>query len=362
MKKLLFILIILILTGLGAWFWVTGNNIPIVETVLNNLPFGSEENIQPTTDDQQPFGTDSQTQNEESGIQVSAAGKFIQISNAPVAGFVILKTVRYVDRATGHIYDFNFTTKEKIKITNQTLPKIYEARFKPDGNTVLFRYLKNDSDSVENLSLVLTPPKATSTSLFTITSTFLRGYTGPIVINSPFTNWAFSEGSKTVVYTKPQSDAPGYAYFTTANGGLSKILGPLNGLVVNVNSVGNRILYSYMEDGKTKLFAKNFTGGKVVKILPATLADKCAWSTKDAGSVMCAVPKDGIGMDEPENWYRGNTYFSDRIWLYDTDTEVAELIAESMNLDIYQPKLSPSEDYLVFIDRNDLSLWALKLE
>ena len=246
------------------------------------------------------------------------------------------------------------------------MPKIYEAQFRADGDAVLLRYLRNGSDTVENLSLVLTPPTSTSTTLHRVTSTLLRGYAGPVAINSPFTNWAFSLGNKVVAYTKPSSGVPGYAY-TVANGNLSKILGPLNGLMVTTNNVGNRVAYSYVEDGTTKLFSKNLTSGNISEILPATLAEKCVWSTKYINEVYCGAPTDNIRSNEPDNWYQGETHFSDRLWRFDTDSEIAEILIEpksslSIDIDVYQPKLSPNEDYLIFINKNDLSLWVLKLE
>ncbi|OHB05802.1 MAG: hypothetical protein A3B16_00405 [Candidatus Zambryskibacteria bacterium RIFCSPLOWO2_01_FULL_45_43] len=369
MKKILIIFTILVLAGLAIWYWTKEKDIPLVETIMDGLPFGTAPTPSgvgvPTSG---PAGASEETD----GLLGGSTAKLVRISDTPVAGMVAFTKngetlIRYVDRATGHIYDFDPRTREKTKITNQTLPKIYEAHFKSDGNTVLLRYLKNDSDTVENLSLVLTPPKSASTTLYTIASTLLRGYTGPVAINSPFTNWAFSEGNKVVAYMKPASTAPGYAYFVGTVGSLSKILGPLNGLVATINTAGNRVLYSYIEDGVTKLFSKNLTSGSVSEVLPETLADKCVWSVKETGVIFCGAPGGGVGGNEPENWYRGATSFSDNAWKLEVDTEIAQILVEpksyiGVDIDIYQPKLSPNEDYLVFINKNDLSLWTLKLE
>src|SRR3989344_1171248 len=362
MKKIFIPVIILVLVILAGWFLLRDKEIPLVETIVDGLPFGSGENQRPTTNDLQPKTEEGDGGSNQLGGETA---KLMRISDTPVAGFVVLKNaVRYVDRATGHIYDFNLATRERVKIVNQTLPKIYEAHFKPDGNTVLLRYLKNDSDTVENLSLTLTPPPTATSSLYKITSTLLRGYTGPVAINSPFTDWAFSDGKKVVAYTKPSSDAPGYAYSMSASGGLSKILGPLNGLVALINADGSRILYSHVEDGETKLFSRSLANNSSSEVLPATLAEKCVWSAKNAELVFCGVPAYAPKTGELDNWYKGAIHFSDNLWSFDTDTEVAQFLAEpkvdiSTDLDVYQPKLSPNEDYLVFINKNDLSLWAL---
>lgn len=406
MKKVLIIISILVLASLAVWFWVKEKDIPLVETVMDGLPFG--DNTQLTTGGQRAT-TDGGNAGTEDSIN-SAGSKLFQISSTPVAGAIALSRsaglrqatsttfVRYVDRATGHIYDADLAMLDKIKISNQTLPKIYEAYFRPDGNAVLMRYLKNDSDTVENLSLTLTP-KATSTSIYTTASNLLRGDISSVAVgtgdslfyalkdtssivssafngsklrtllNSPFTDWRLvSAGNVLVAHAKASSGSAGYAYTINTSGGtLSKILGPLNGLIAIPNSTGNRVLYSYVGNGTTKLFSKNLTTGAVSEVLPATLAEKCVWSVKKTSILFCGVPTDSPRAGEPDNWYQGMTHFFDRLWIFDTDTQVAEVLAEpkldiKTDIDVYQPKLSPSEDYLIFTNRNDLSLWALRLE
>src|SRR5690606_28868896 len=67
--------------------------------------------------------------------------KIFKLSDAPVAGAVAFTrdgrtAVRYTDRATGHIIESILPGEEageesviKTKITNSTIPKIYEAIF-----------------------------------------------------------------------------------------------------------------------------------------------------------------------------------------------------------------------------------------
>src|SRR5690606_4110878 len=103
------------------------------------------------------------------------------------------------------------------------------------------------------------------------------------------------------------------------------------------------------------------------EILPATLAEKCVWSETESATLYCGVPLSGIGAGEPDNWYKGITRFSDRLWRFDTEVDIAEILAEpqatyGVNIDASELRLSSDEGYLVFINRNDLSLWALKLE
>ncbi|MBX4189564.1 hypothetical protein KW785_03160, partial [Candidatus Parcubacteria bacterium] len=101
-------------------------------------------------------------------------------------------------------------------------------------------------------------------------------------------------------------------------------------------------------------------------IFPTTLAEKCVWSVKQKSVIFCSTPTNGLSAEEPDNWYQGLTHFSDNIWKFDTDNTTATLLVEpkksfGVDLDVIRPQLSPNEDYLLFINKTDLSLWALKL-
>lgn len=405
MKKFFFIFIPIVLIALFAWFYLRNGNTPIAQTLNGGLPFGTAEgvNIPSNTDN-----TVGETTNFDQGV--SSDSKIFRIANTPVAGFTILTrgnnaVVRYLDRATGHIFDIPLpkegenTVLEKMRVTNNTLPKIYEAYFSPNGNNVLIRSLEGDGDLVKNMSLTLTPPKASSSDEFySVTATSLRGGIGSIVVgsngnlfysladggsivsssftnpalktlfSSAFTNWRLGKlGNNLLVTSKASSVASGYAYSLNASGGaLTRLLGPLNGLVAVANPSGNLLLYSYYENGQTKLFTKNLSKNTTAEILPATLAEKCVWSAKSTSVFYCGTPLNGLSGAEPDNWYLGGTHFTDYIWQFDTNSEIAKLIAEpktdfSLDLDVSEPKLTPNEDFLIFINQRDLTLWAVRI-
>ncbi|MEX2014266.1 MAG: hypothetical protein WD896_02840 [Parcubacteria group bacterium] len=417
MKKISIIIIVsislIVLVFLGFYLISRESGTPVRETVRDILPFGSGGNgrIPGGLRDGDGMFLDSEGLPQDEFANPAAS--LFRISDTPVAGATVFSRgsqtiVRYADRATGHIYDRNLGTFEETKVTNNTLPKIYEAYFRPDGNAVLFRSLRNNSDVVENLALSLTPPQATSVStssleasgaLYSVSATPLRGditavTVGPgnvlvyalgdastivssafngsgtrTLLTSPFTDWRLAgTGSVLVLHTKPSSVASGFAYtLGLSSGTLTKILGPLNGLVAIPNTLGTRVLYSYVENNQTKLFAKNLSNNALAEILPTTLADKCVWETGNTGILFCGAPIESPGAGEPDHWYRGETHFSDRLWLFDTNLNTAEVLSEPrqslrIDIDVFEPKLSPNGDYLVFMNKTDLSLWALRLE
>lgn len=343
--------------------------------------------------------------------------KLFRLVDTPVAGAVaFLKNgstmVRYVDRATGHIYDINPITLEKTKITNNTLPKIYEAYFKNDASSVVFRSLEDDEDTQVNTVLDLIPPVAsssTSTStlstssgqadnLYTIRTSLLRpdiselsvlsdnslvyttqssgevihaNFTGgnaSRLFASAFTDWRLLAPSisNIFVYTKASSGISGYAY-KIVGGSLSKILGPLDSLVLTSSPDGKHIAYSYTSSGESKIQTTNLETKKVYDLFPVTLAEKCVWSKLSANILYCATPEGGVGTSEPDSWYQGSTHFSDRLWRFDTGTGLTDLLSEPKNdynidIDAENLTLSPDEDYLIFMNKNDLTLWALNLK
>ncbi len=414
MKKtyLILILLLLIIIAGGAWyFFFQTPEDPIVSLDENGLPFGSGEDINiPTTQNQNESGSG---QNGEAGFdQFSSPTKNIfRLANTPIAGSVIFErgtdvVVRYAERATGHIYEVvlpistssqSFT---KTRLTNNTLPKTYEAYFRNDGTGALFRSLRDESDEIENLAIALTPPKqGTTTDFYTVSATPIRGRIGSVALDtsntliysltdtarivsstltgantktlleSKFTNWRLAaSGNIVLIYPKAESSSDGVVYrLNTSSGSLSKLLGPLNGLVAIPNSSGSRVLYSYSDGNTTHLVARNIEKDVNAEISSATLAEKCIWSTVEIEVVYCGSPNSGLVPKNLDSWYRGETLFSDRIWRFETTSNIAQLLAEpkqelSTDIDLINPKLSPKEKYLIFTNKRDLSLWALRLK
>ena len=403
MKKTLLIsgaIIGIIIIAFFVWFFIgRDKTIPAREAVLDLLPFGTGENL-----------GESGIMNQESGITESDSKMFdeqgvpvanlFRLFDAPVAGMVAFTrggqtVVRFVERATGHIYEVvlpkgdALVPLENKKISNNTLPKVYEAYFRPDGNMVLLRMLENDSDSQRNLVLNLAATTSAAVNVRGVLGSVAVGqgntlfftelgsktvisspFGGSIktLLSSPFTDWRIAPaGAGLLLQTKPSAEASGFAYILNISGrSLSKILGPLSGLSANTNTAGTFVLYSYVSGGEIKLFAKNLHTGIKIEISPATLAEKCVWSAKKTTVSFCGAPISAISGNGPDSWYAGITQFSDYIWTSDYNTETSRLLASppdefDINIDVYRPMLSPAEDYLIFINKRDMSLWAFKL-
>src|SRR5258706_5577502 len=128
--------LIIAIVGGSVWFLFFYKNgqkaVDLSVTVKEYLPFGT---ITP------PSNQNNQTQTEENTgtggrDQSPTSGKLRKLVSAPVAGFTIISgtttVVRYLEKDTGHIYDINLQGSNQ-RVTNTTIPRVYEAIFANDG-------------------------------------------------------------------------------------------------------------------------------------------------------------------------------------------------------------------------------------
>ena len=405
-KKLTILIIILtIILGSGILYYLLGGRVDGLPSIPG-LPFGeapADTNGEGTSSGETNNGSDGETPIDTVGGGTDGA-KLTKITSEPVAGAITFINkgstyLRYVDRATGHISEVKLSTMERSKILNVTRPKIYQAIWKKDGSGFVERTLDAEENVVNtSVSLVQSTSTSSTTEPYIIRSTLLKGEVGEIVLGLessliynltdsgvvatsnflgekpktlftlPFTSWRIAPVSTTtaLLTTKPSVMGQGYSYLTNlSTGKLTKILGPLSGLSAKVKSDSSRVIYSYIDNNKLELRARDLKTGVVTDILPKTLADKCTWSKRVGGIVYCAAPKT-LPPGLPDSWYQGEVGFTDSFWRFNIDTDTAEelyvpQIDSEGIIDVYLPELSPDQDYIVFINKADLSLWVLKL-
>ena len=78
--------------------------------------------------------------------------------------------------------------------------------------------------------------------------------------------------------------------------------------------------------------------------------------------IYCGVPNLIPHLDYPDEWYQGIVSFNDSIWKVNISTGEISLLLEETNTDIIKPFLSPNEDYFIFINKKDNTLWSFKLK
>lgn len=309
--------------------------------------------------------------------------------------------IRYVLRSTGNVLETSSSTATTTRITNTTLPKIHEAYFNVKGDGVIIRdIIGTDSIRTRLLSLKTNPENATSTILLTTTSSFpdnitelavstdrskifytknsgTRGtvtdFTG--VSNIPTFTSTYREwlpqwiGTNTILLnTKPSSSALGYLYtLDTKTSAIKKVFGGVLGLTTLASTDNKLLVYADTSNNTMDLNQYNLKDGSERKLFASTLPEKCVWGNKYPEIIYCAVPKSVPSQfNYPDDWYMGVAHFDDNIWRMNLKTGENKLVVNparqvGLALDIKSMKMSKNDDYLIFEDKNTLSLWGLPL-
>jgi len=166
-----------------------------------------------------------------------------------------------------------------------------------------------------------------------------------------------------VLLTKPSAKAEGYLYFLNSKTGtLTRILGGIKGLTAVVSLDGEKIIFSGIGQDGTESKIYSVKSKTISSLGFVTLADKCAWGKKNKNMVYCAVSAKKPDTNQPDGWYQGLVSFDDGIWSKNISTGESQNILSRFGADIMNIFVSDDENYLIFTDKNDGTLWSLKLK
>ena len=309
--------------------------------------------------------------------------------------------VKYTARATGNIYQTFTDTINERNFSTMIVPQIYEAYFTNNMGSVILRYLKDNSNTIETVIGTLpkkilgvdTPINKMNTSFLPENITDLStapdtsnifylfnvkngsvgisadglGNNKVQIFSSAFTEWLSQyPNSKTITLTtKPSANVPGYMYFINPNKkGLNKVLGGINGLTTLTSPNGKLVLYS---GNDLALNIYNIDTNKVISAGVKTLPEKCVWS-KFSDKIYCAVPKSIDQGDYPDTWYQGEVSFTDDIWQIDPFTGNTYMMSDLTSttggeaIDGIKLAIEDSGNNLFFVNKKDSYLWELNLK
>ncbi len=409
---IIFILVVF-LGALGAliWFYFSFNSgssikpLPITTTDVYD-PFGTRGG------DSAAVGTTTETETNNTVINNTlTADKMRIISEEPISGFSIIENVKtkktdihYILRANGNIYETYTDSPELKRLSITTVLKVYESTWLPDGQKLIIRYLKGDTENIETFSVKINPATTTlnefeggidgnhlpenisalainplGDKLFYLTEN-LNGVTGyiskpdglnkKILFESPLVEWLVSWPKEEIITmnTKPSAKVAGYLYFLNSKiGSFSKVIGNINGLTSKTNSTATEVLYSDSTRNVSKLYLLNIKSGES-KLLPwETFPEKCVWSNTNSKIIYCAVPKGFPTGEYPDVWYQGLASFTDDVWMIDTETMTSTLVfdieAETNNkIDVTDIQIDKKDGFLFFTNKTDLTFWSLGLK
>jgi hypothetical protein len=326
----------------------------------------------------------------EEGGETGEVPRLRVISGNPTSGARITASgsVRYAERETGHIYEAALDSYETERISNATMPGAQRATW-VDDYTLVFQYLSagNDLESYLVTLSTTTPEEPAAASYLGSFSSVLPGQSGgmiavtkgilgtnvervdregtasAVLFASPLRSWAMLTGGSGIFLATSPSSAEGFLYSVGNNQRLDKIAGRVPGLMAIPSPNGTWIAYSSY-GGEPALIAYDTATGARYSAFITTWAKKCAWFPNEP-LLFCGVPNTFEGATI-EGWLMGVHSFSDSAWIIDPVSGIATVVSNLEDdagraIDMIEPQVSQDGRYAIFINKNDLSLWSLRL-
>ncbi len=404
---IILIFIILIVSFFYFYFFNNSNNQNINKEPTEEFPFGTTQNEETNINNgvnggsilNNLFGSSTLTETENNNLI-----KIRQIYKKPISGLTFIeKKLRFIDRASGNIYDYQTEnpTIDPIRVTNTTIPKIQESVFFNRGQNVILRYIddlksitsfigKISTSSDPNINeingeflskdikqIVVSPSNNNIFELAEKQNTGVFGYiysTTTInnkkeIFNSPISLWNISWPKEEIITftTKPNHKDYGFMFFfNTKTYSFDRILGEIIGLTTNTNSTAEEVFYSENKVNSLKLKIYDIKNLENKSLEINTISDKCIWSKFNKKIIYCAVPNIIPKGNYPDDWYQGKISFNDSFWKINIEEGTTKIIYENKNnsgleLDVINLNISPDDKYISFINKNDLSLWLLDI-
>ncbi|MEK7641992.1 MAG: hypothetical protein AAB365_03310 [Patescibacteria group bacterium] len=393
-----------------------GGQTPSGFTPFGRTPTGNGEPSTPTT--QVPSGS---TTTPVTAVKLPALRL---LSTTPIGGYGASTTatttvVRWIDRGRGNIIEAHGDKLDLLTISNTVVPRVYSSIW--NKNLTAFigsSFLDNTSQTstvYADIRLRPVPKVATSTASSTLPTVpavqsltpyelagkglpdnliayaaspkkdklfmlinesgtgvgYVSSFDGKSItqiFTTPITqvNVEWPEEKTIAITTKGTASEGGFLYFVDPKSGIwRKIAGPVIGISTKVSTDAKRVLIS--SGGKT-LSSNLYTiaDGTTVDAIVRTMSDKCVWGNFYKEMVYCAAPSQPIVGSYPDDWYKGSVSFVDKIWQINGATGEIKLISSIVDksdrvIDAFNLGLDEKDDFLFFMNKNDLTLWSLDL-
>lgn len=409
-------LVVLVLGGLAGWYFYlhsqettpvsaqTGSDIGTSTPSFEGSSGSTEANQEIAT---QAFGTITTT------ASGTSSSELWEVDPAAVAGmgFVTSETdeyLYYVERGNGYVFAAHPSSESTARLTDTLMPKVYQALFADDGS-VIERSIDQNGNITTFLGTISTSTSATGSStpasvssvstgpatlaglylpagiqsialnraskaLFYLTADPKGGVDGTSVqwngtkqkqiFSSAIGSWrpTILDDGTIVLLESPADGIPGYAYTLSSTGTLAPLVRNVAGLTILPKSSSQLLIYGSSVGSTLSLYGIT-TSGTPQALSVATVADKCVWLPGSSEIAYCAVPNNPTPNDFLDAWYQGATHTSDDWWEIDlSDGTVERIYSPSINnvsLDVEDPTIDPSGNYIAFINATNQSLWIL---
>jgi hypothetical protein len=321
----------------------------------------------------------------------------------PVSGGITFEKngknyTRFMERAKGNVYETEAENIRVSRLTNNTIPQIYNSYWTKDGEQLVGQYLR-DQEKVQtfigtikqksagegelqtqflsqNLGDIKISPNSTQLSYLTtgttgssLTISNLSAGQKIEVFNSPLNEWLIDwpNSNFITITSKPDKDVAGLSKTVNVKTGSEEIkLSNINGLTTLYSPDLKKIVYSQSIGSgfETYIFDTDKKSSSILRV--NTLPEKCVWSELEKNILFCASPQNIPSGEYPKDWYLGTKSFKDEFWKINVTTgETTFLInlndASNEDLDAYKISLSKNEKFLTFVNKNNLKLYTLQI-
>lgn len=366
----------------------------------NLLPFGSGGSD--TNEFNQEGNSNSLIADPESLMENSIAeGVVRKLSETPVTGALLFRRndqdiVRFLEKATGHIYEVNLSANSRDRVSNTTIPKTEEVLWGKDGLSFILRnansgYIQTifgqfDTKATGTPQDVLTEEIDENILMGTFSPDKSRIATGnesptgfelrigdanakrlTTTWKYPLSEWRIAwPESKTIALTgKASANVGGSLFFINPDTGAQRSILTAPGLITQVSPDANNVLYSTSQNNSVLLSLKTLSPESLQALSYKTIADKCAWISSI--QFVCAIPNEILPKDMPDSWYRGDAQFTDTLWIHNIRTgESREIVefsgSEKDGIDVDQIISAPNQNILLVKNKKDGILWAVTLQ
>jgi hypothetical protein len=421
LKYILLILILLIVGAAGAyWYYFVYGTVTPADTVPVTQPGGfvpfdrnTPSNIPPasTSATLEPSTTATDTDH------VEKPPRLRLLSNTPVGGYGASTTlpnktlatpgvtlVRWVDRGRGNIYQAQSDTVTIETLSNTVVPRIVDSAWNTHTTSFVAAMLLPDNSGIDLIYTTLRPQTGTSTAAYSLRGAgvhtdvityavspkkdrlfalvqeegsgvgYISGLDGQKMVKiftTPLTQVTaeWPEENTIAITTKASANQDGFLYFVSPTTGTWKrIAGPLHGLTTTVSHDAKYVLLSSSKGAaeSIKTTILNVIKNTQTETTFRTISSKCSWGNFYKELVYCAVPSQLPNGVYPNDWDLGTMSFNDKMWQIKAETGELKLISSLVDqsdrpIDAYRMSLDRNDNYLFFINKNDLSLWSLDL-
>ena len=311
------------------------------------------------------------------------------LDSGPIESFTpTQKGVRYISKQNGHVSEIGPRGEEQTRVSNTTITGIFDSAWSPNASKAVLRYLESGNTRTVSAEFVSTSTRAVVLPQNIISFAFAPdrnriAYLVPTsagsrliaadpdntkqteTTNLPFNDFDIFWPENNFVYflSRPSGSAGGFLFrYSISAGTLDKILDNLAGLQIKFSADGQKLVYSAYDSQfrQPRLYVYNLKTKETANIQLLGLADKCVFSKNNQNKIYCGLDRNLPASLYPDDWMRGAVSTNDLVWEIDSAGGQRKQLADR-GFDIEQVALSEDGKFLYFTEKNNGSLWSLRI-